>query len=289
MSHKMIKKACVRVEYYKPTAADGDNELFATKIRNIMHNISESDREAEFGESHINFEVTESSNRFMGSLRVLRQSTPRKGRLGTNATSDLGLGEDEGVCEISHFIYDQEVNRLAMQYNYYGPKVSHLFNLVNRLYDKISADSPRCSYYPIVTDSKLSFALESGDIHAVVARPKHPVADDLVPADMNWQQLYKTYNLPDNTSMTISLNNRNGGLRDSLQSFLSHRDGINQYDKLEVSMVNPESGKVEKYDLIKNKLQTKLFVPLINNKEIDTELLRTMMVEDFNRLAEMYD
>ena len=89
--------------------------------------------------------------------------------------------------------------------------------------------------------------------------------------------------------MTISLDNRNGGLRNSLRSFLSHHDDVNQYDKLEVSMVDPESGKIEKYDSIKNKLQTKLSVPLVNNKELDVELLQRMIAEDFNRLAEMFD
>ena len=89
--------------------------------------------------------------------------------------------------------------------------------------------------------------------------------------------------------MTISLNNRNGGLRNSLRSFLSQHDDVNQYDKLEVSMVDPESSKIEKYDSIKNKLQTKLSVPLVNNKELDVELLQRMIAEDFNRLAEMYD
>lgn len=87
-SHKMTKKACARIEYYKPTATDGNNELFATKIRDIMQNIPESNREAEFSRSHINFKSTEGNNRFVGNLRVLRQSAPRKDRLGKNATSD---------------------------------------------------------------------------------------------------------------------------------------------------------------------------------------------------------
>lgn len=181
----MTKRAYTRIEYYKPTAVSGNDELFAIKIRDIMRDIPESDREMKFGESHINFRVTENNNRFVGSLRILRQSAPRKGKLGTNATSDLGLREDEGACEVTHFIYDRSINRLAIQYNYYGPKVSHLFNLVSQLHDKISTDSARCSYQPIVTDSKLDFALESGDIHAIVAKSKHPVADGLVATNAN--------------------------------------------------------------------------------------------------------
>lgn len=54
-------------------------------------------------------------------------------------------------------------------------------------------------------------------------------------------------------------------------------------------MIDPESNRVEKYDLIKNKLQTRLSIPLTDGGEIDTRVLQSMMIEDFDRLTEIYD
>lgn len=85
-----------------------------------------------------------------GTIRLLRDTAPSIGTLGTNQSKPISLKENEGVNEKTHFTImtlDNEKSYIAMEYNHYGPKISLLFNLVNDLFAKeFDSDSEKNSY-----------------------------------------------------------------------------------------------------------------------------------------------
>lgn len=289
----MTKEAKIRIEYYEPTVIGGNTRLIADKIRAILNNIDEPNREIEYKDSFVNFDAVEDAihSRFVGSMRLLRKITPRKGELGTNKTSKIQLSANEGICEITHFVYDYSKNKLAVQYNYHGPKVLHLFTLINSLYSEKLAyhDAPRCSYIPIITGGKIELALESNDIRCIVAKPKNPVSDGSVSSDSDWRTLRNAYSLPDVATMSVEFKDRSGGLKKTLHTLLRNKFDIEQYEKLSVKLVNSESGKVNSYDLVENKLKESLTIPLLDDDTINADILTSSMLSAFDVMVEKYD
>lgn len=289
----MAKEARIRIEYYEPTIIGGDTKLIADKIRAILNTTNEPDRELEYKDSFVNFDAVEDTihRRFIGSVRMLRKITPSKGELGTNKTSKIELSTNEGICEITHFVYDYSKNKLVIQYNYHGPKIVHLFTLINSLYSEKLAhnDAPRCSYMPIITGGKIELALESNDIRCIVAKPKNPVGDRFISSDSDWQTLRNIYSLPDVATMSVEFKDRSGGLNKTLHALLRNKFDIEQYDKLSVKLVNSKSGKISNYDLVENKLKESLTIPLLDDNTVNTTILTSSMLSAFDAMSEKYE
>lgn len=283
----------VRLDYYDVTASDGDKKLLKKKMCGVLSSLNEAEREFEVGTSSLNFDaaVDHGGSRIIGSIRILRTVNPKKGRIGTNRTEELGLAVDEGISEVTYFVYDFSCDKLLVQYNYHGPKVSHLVRMVNTLYKRavqekgLSDDGStiRCSYKPIIVGSEIGLVLSARYITAITAKTRVPVGDGIIDPSASWSQLVSAYQLPGETDATLVLKNKSGGLMAALRSMLPHAQKIDDYDKFEVGVLDVESGNVETYNLINNRLKSEVIIPLDgNSKAVDADVLVSLMEQDFD-------
>ncbi len=275
------------------TSSDGDKKLLKKKMVGVLGALNESEREFEVKTSSLNFDanVDDANSRIIGSVRILRTVSPRKGRIGTNRTEELGLGSDEGISEVTYFVYDFAYDKLLVQYNYHRPKISHLLRMVNALYKKAVLEKgiqddgfkTRCSYKPIIIGNEIDLVLRARHVSAITARTRVPVDSGEVDADASWRQLAGACRLPSETDATLVLKNKAGGLVGALRSMLPRAQKVDDYDKFEVDILDIESGNVETYNLINNRLKSEVSVPLLSGSDaIDADVLVTLMKQDFD-------
>jgi hypothetical protein len=291
-------RARIRFDYYEVTAEGGDNGLFKDKITSIVANVAERDREIQIGTSLYNFNavVDEQAKLIVGNIRDLRYIVPSKGKAGTNKTEPITLAENEGISEKTYFVYNYEKNKLAIHYNYHGPKIANLFSIINKLYkERIMLDIiprpefVRSSYRPYILGSEVALALASNHITCIVAKTKKPVEGGEIDEDADFPELVSAYGLPLNITKELILKDRHGGLSAFFQKFLRRNEDIEYYDKFQVNMMNPQTDKVDQYDLISNKLKHVVEVALKeNSREIDSDSAVVAIRDSLASMVEKY-
>jgi hypothetical protein len=294
-----IKRTKLRLDYYEITAENDDRTLFKDKIEAILADVAEKDREFQIGTSLFNFhaQVHEAEQLIIGSTRDLRYIVPSKGKIGTNQTEQIHLDNNEGISETTYFIYDYGKNKLVISYNYHGPKVVNLVNMINRLYkDKIiptiepKPEFIRSSYKPVILGNDIELALSSKHISGIVARTRKPVESREISDEADWPDLMKAYDLPPEVTKELTLRDKGGSLFGVIKRLLPKRESIEYYDKFRVNMINPETEKVDVYDLIQNKLKALVIVSLKDNsREIDGASAIEVMRANLAGMTDKYD
>lgn len=298
MSEENIKTG-VRLDYYEVTAIDGDRELFKNKVEAILEDISERDRELQIGTSSYNFNavIDESKGLITGDVRDLRVIVPSKGQYGSNRTTKIDLMRNEGISEKTYFIYDFRRNKLVITYNYHGPKIKHLFMLIDDSYKNkiLPSIEPRLqfvrsSYRPFLLGREIELALSNPVITCIEARTKTPVKNSEVDEDVDWPELSKAYGLPIEVSKEITLKDPSGTLlKNVMGKLLKDPHAIEYYDKFRVKMLNPDTKDIDAYDLISNKLQERVAIALKDDsKEIDGEAAIIAMKANLIEVSKKY-
>lgn len=289
MNHK------VKIDYCKVTATDGNKDLFVHKLRTIKDQIKEADREKSSGNLSYNFDFEESGDYIFGSVRVLRSDVPSKGKIHTNQTQPIDIKQDEAISEKTYFLYGIENQKLAVQYNHYGPRTKSLFFLVSELYDNnfLEGDekAARSSYIPYMLGAEINLALSSNYITAIEVQTKTPVSDGAVPDNADFPDLIKSYDVPKATTKYVKLKNKDGNLVDVLRKLISRgkQVDIDNFDKFKVKGYFASHDRIEEIDLIKNRLQQEVSVSASDNsRELNAMNVKEVMIKNFKLMAKKY-
>lgn len=285
-----------KIDYYKITAQGGDNGLFGEKLAEIVSNIAPVDREVDYHGSKANFHASLDEDGYIrGCIHQLRFSSPTKRKVGDTNTKLVDLEQNEGINEQTYFIYCPETSYICMEYNYHGPKIGMLINIVNGLYKKHLESNPvRSSYELVRRGGTIKKAYESHDIRSVVVKPVDPITAGL-DEDADYPAVVQQFKPPKGTRMVFKLSAREKGTRlmsgDQFKSeVLRSEQDLEYYAKLEVNMFDDETGRTVAYDLVKDKLQDEISVQLVGESNaVNPESISRILTERIEYLKENYD
>jgi hypothetical protein len=287
-----------KIDYFKITATGGDNGLFGHKLIEINEKVSESDRETDYFNSKVNFFLLESKagdKKIRGIVQQLRQEAPSIREIGHTKSTPVPLKDTEGIDEQTHFIYNPVTSLIAIEYNYHGPKIGLLVNVVNRLYrDHLEPKGERSSYMFIQQGDARKKVSESHEVRSIIARPVDPMTMGEMNEDVDLPAAIKLFKPQENVKVEFKLTARQKGSRlmtggNFVHDYLPNEQDIRLYDKLEVNAFDEETGKVIPYDLIKDKLQHKATVELTpGTKQIDTNSIVSIIEQRIIEVEQNY-
>ncbi|MDB5169164.1 MAG: hypothetical protein JWO41_520 [Candidatus Saccharibacteria bacterium] len=286
-----------RVDYYKITAQDGDNGLFGEKLKEICENLTPQQREMGVHSTSLNIEIIDSDsgdNLIRGSIKQIRSVAPSKRKKGKIETRPVELEADEGIDEKTHFIYCPDTSYICIEYNYHGPKITLLLEVINKLYkQEIDPDAKRSGYTWMQNGNALEKVLEKRQIRAVQAKLIDPsTVEGLGEPDL--PGVYEQFKAPRNATIEFAIKSKARGafamqIQDFKRLFIGNRFDLQNYERLKVTVVDEETGKDKLYDLVKDKLQDEFSVDLREGtSEIDTENIIGIMERLLDNIKENY-
>lgn len=285
-----------KIDYFKITADGGDKGLFGEKLAEIVSNIAPVDREVDYHGSKANFHASLDEDGYIrGCLHQLRFSSPTKRKIGDTNTKLVDLEQNEGINEQTYFIYCPKTSYICMEYNYHGPKIGMLLNIVNALHKKeIEPKARRSSYSLVRRGGTIKKAYESHDIRSITVKPVDPITAG-VNEDADYPSVVQQFKPPKNARMVFKLSAKEKGTRlmsgDEFKSdVLRNEQDLEFYAKLEVSLFDDETGRTVAYDLVKDKLQDEVSVQLVGDSNaVNPESISRILTERIEYLKENYD
>lgn len=277
------------LHYFNITATGGDKGLFGKKLSGLSSDVTDKDREYAYRGSWVNFELVpkaedeEDDGRIRGIIKQLRTIAPSKRTLGDVTSTPVDLGDDEGIDEATHFIYDTKKSLLSIEYNYHGPKVGLLIHMVNAMYkEKIDKKAIRSGFMYVQTERAVDKVVERQFVRSVIAKPVDPLTVGGLSDDLDLPAVFDAFEPPKETRIEVKLTAQERGgmalkISEFKRLFLRDKSDLQYYDKLNVSILD-ESGKTVEYDLIKDKLQDDIIVDLVSGTtQIDSvDILKKM-------------
>lgn len=286
-----------RADYYKITAEGGDKGLFGEKVQSICDDLTEQERETKFGNTSLNITLHASGEDgfLRGEIFQSRGVAPTKRKQGVTTTSPVDLELDEGIDEPTYFVYCPDTSLIAIAYNYHGPKIGLVVYLVNKLSKKVDSSSRRSSYSIIQAGDAIDEVLRREVVRGVTARMKDPAANPEVDEDLDFPAVFDKFTPPKNTKIQVSITSKTrGGVAMKIDEFkkliLPNKNDVELYDVLKVDVSDDETGNLKTYDLIKDKLQEKFRVKLLDGtSEIEASDMFTKLVDLAKGVKDKYD
>lgn len=275
----------VTAHYFRVTSPDGDT-AFATKLRKVFL-LTESDREHNIANADMNIRQrsVEGFDDFIcGTVRLLRFVAPSKGKRGTNDTTPIDLLDDEGINEMTHFVYWPDGQVIAIEYNHHGPKVTHILKIVNDLYkqhydedaqrsgvDFLPANEARRILDGAIGVRKATFEIQNVRTKDRSAMPFGDAIKDIAQGT-------------ETQTVIITLAPEKHGKswimqpRQAIQKLLGYETAIS---KLTMDVVD-EDEHVQTIDFVKDQVMRDFNVPVltIGTKEINTDVFLSLMSQD---------
>lgn len=268
---------------------------FAHKLRKIC-SLPEAKREYKHKDVHVNVQThtltTGEQNYIAGTIRFLRGTASSIGSIGTNKSEPIPLKEGQGVNEKTHFVLkapEDSDSYIAVEYNHYGPKVSHVFNLINKLYADIFDDECENNSYIYLAKrggiSKVKKSEEIKRVHfEIIEEPTRSISA-LNPIQSAFNNAFKIGDVQTVEVFLKAKKNSRGSIMrgvEFMKNILPNSTGdINDYTKLKVDFIS-DIGGLETVDLIKDKLVKQITVLPISRgtKEVNSQKLLSDILED---------
>lgn len=284
-----------KFDYYRITAEGGDNGRFGEKLGEIISNIAPADREVDYHGNKANLHVTIDEDGYVrGCIHQLRFSSPTKRKVGNTDTKLVDLEQDEGINEQTYFIYCPKTSYICMEYNYHGPKIGMLINIVNGLYKKhIDNKAVRSSYELVKRGGTIKKVYESHDIRAVVIKPVDPLTTGLSD-DADYPEVIQEFKPPKGVKLEVKMSARERRTRlmsgdEFKQKVLPSDQDLELYAKLDVTVFDDETGRTVAYDLVKDKLQDEISVQLVSDSNaVNPDSITRILTERIEYLKENY-
>lgn len=224
---------------------------------------------------------------YKGELGRLRMNgLPRLGTNGVRSTAELNIAENQGLAEVTHFIYFEESQILAFEMNYAGPRASHLeWHLIDRM-NELNGEPLQLRLQQIFDESTFNLMSDGAELKVMeMAVPKRSIGN-LAAYDEHIYQAFK--NAADfNETGTIELilrfgsRKRNTGLpvsqiTESLQRLPGELNDT--FDKLKIKVKPDIDAAAIPLDLLQNKLTVGIELqPVGRAREVSSvEIFRLM-------------
>jgi hypothetical protein len=140
-----------KIYYYKINRPNNAKD-FDEKLRQICQ-LEEGHREVVCNNVSVNVKIHEDEpDLIAASIRLLRNSAPTIGRVGTNDSRQIEMEDAEGVNEQTHFVYQKSTRILAIEHNSHGPKIALIVKAINMIYKGQIDPQAKKNYYEMIVD-----------------------------------------------------------------------------------------------------------------------------------------
>lgn len=180
----------------------------------------------------------------------------------------LKLGKKEGLVTTTHFIYFPEKEILAMEYNFYGPRIGTLNKYLNEKMDNIGVKNPLFLTFTALFNkdavrqinrmgdiTSISIMVQKNHINSVNNFDKTIFASLKAAADFGDLEEIELVLRPKKRGRTAILKG------DERKSFLKRLKGYaqknypgDQFDRFNIKAWDVQTGKITDFDLLKDKM-----------------------------------
>lgn len=280
-----------RIEYYQISNSKGvDNGSYGNKLTELCTQLQILQREFPYNGTSVNFEIlnTAQNGELTGVFTQNRTTAPTKRRKGSIKTTSVDLQSEEGICEKTYFIYDPNTSLMAVEYNYHGPKIGLMIHGINKLYKKeIDSSATRSTYVFVRGDDSVAKVSQHHRVRAVVARLHDPATMGETKESLDFPEACKQFAPPPGGQIDIKVKSKFRAtpvysMSEFLKKYLRKESDLNYYEKFNVEVEDDQTGKPIAYDLLKDKLQDKIVVMLVDGtNELDQSDIIVKMTERF--------
>lgn len=288
-------KTVKRKFFYYKARVENETTTFTDMLRKVGE-LGDAERACEHAGQQVMLEVTKEDDHFKGKVGILREDgIPTIGTRDTLTSRQIDLLENEGIQEVSHFIFLPAKSLLAFEYNHYGPRVTLLFKVVNEIYDKhftSSGAAPSTAAFDYVAkDGAFDRIDHAGGIKAVEAT----ITNAQLITTSNTGLLETVRQIGDigqTKTIGIFLKGEKGSrspimtVAELIRKFLPNREqSLPDYDKFRVKVIN-SVGTVEMVDLFEDKVVSEInIIKLGRNRALDSGDLYKKVLEDVRSKA----
>jgi hypothetical protein len=198
----------------------------------------------------------------------------------------LKLGKKEGLVTTTHFIYFPEKEILAMEYNFYGPRIGTLNKYINEKIDNVGVKNPLfLTFTALFNKDAVRQINRMGDITSVSIMVHKNHIQSIKNIDKTiFASLSAASGFGDLEEIELVLRPKKRGRSailkgDERKSFLKRLKDYaqqnypgNQFDRLNIKAWDSQTGKITEFDLLKDKMVYEVQTTKLNNaRGVDPE------------------
>jgi hypothetical protein len=278
-----------KIFYYK-TRVRAESASFTDMLRKVSK-LDVSERVYDYAGQQTILETFWREDHVLGKITILREDgLPSIGTRNTLVSRPIDLRDNEGIQEVSHFVFLPAKSLLAFEYNHPGPRVTVLFKAVNDLYNQ---------YFTNPNNTPVIATFDYIDRGGTLDRIDHAKGIKAIEATFTTAQLSTNNNagliktihqisdIGQTKTISIVLKGEKGsrnpimGVSDLVNKFLPNREqSLPDFDKLRVKIINPV-GAVEVIDLFEDKVIAEInAIKIGRSRALDSADLYEKVLED---------
>ncbi len=198
----------------------------------------------------------------------------------------LKLGKKEGLVTTTHFVYFPEKEIIAMEYNFYGPRIGTLNKYLNEKMDNVGVKNPLfLTFTALFSKDAVRQINRMGDITSISLMVRKNHIDSIKNFDDTiFSSLKTAAGFGDLEEIELVLRPKKRGRNPILKgkerkSFLSRLKGYAQknypgeeFDRFNIKAWDSQTGKVTEFDLLKDKMVYEVRTTKLNSaRSVDPE------------------
>jgi hypothetical protein len=222
-----------------------------------------------------------------GSLYEWRGSDfPSVASVDDTKVHPLKLKDSEGLVIPTHFVYFPEKGIVAMEYNFYGPRIGTLAKYLNEKMENVNigVKNPLFLYFNILFNKDaLRQISRMGDITSISLMVHKNHVDSIKNLDSNlYSSLRTASSFGDLEEIELVLRPKKNGRKPILKgterkTFLKNLKGYvgrfypgEQFDRFNIKAWDSQTQKIQDFDLLKDKMVYEVRTTKLNNaREVD--------------------
>ncbi len=248
--------------------------------------LPDDDKYSEYSDGQRAFCLLEQENNgiIKGRLCSWRDSDfPFKSTIGNLEIEPLELAEDDGLVEITHFVYFPEKDILGLEYNYQGPRIGKLADHINKKLNAVGVEKPRfVDFTPLFDSNTLKQLDKMGEIRAISLMVPKNHLDSIKDLDANIHgALSSAMNFGELEEVELVLRPKKNGRKPILKkpkefigrlrklATAEHLSKI--FDELKIKAYDTSLNSYREFDLLKDKMVSEVSAVKLNDgKGVDS-------------------
>lgn len=241
--------------------------------------------------------LEENEGFFCGEVSILRSSgLPSKAKRGEKNIFDIGLLDNEGLVESTHFLYAPTNKILVLEYNHFGPRIGTLqWHLNNKICKEEEFNITEIGFEPILNKDTLKILDDSKEIKVVsFTIPKANISnepeDDFSFSDMVRNSM--NYGNTGRVSISLKMDKTKkdpiispNELKMQLKKIGCDIGDV--FDEFKIRSLQKSTNTTKTFDLLQDKIKDEVtIIKLDKKRKIDSSNMFSKMQESYQRLKE---
>lgn len=196
----------------------------------------------------------------------------------------LKLAENDGLVEITHFVYFPEKDILGLEYNYQGPRIGKLTDHINKKLNAVGVEKPRfVDFTPLFDSNTLKQLDKMGEIRAISLMVPKNHLDSIKGLDANIHgALSSAMNFGELEEVELVLRPKKNGRKPILKKPKEFIERLRKlattehlskiFDELKIKAYDTSQNSYREFDLLKDKMVSEVSAIKLNEgKGVDSE------------------